>query len=408
MRLEADNIRILDEWCEQNANRYWTKKGGPLAARSAGGADIIIIDDPQMPKLVDIAKHHDPTRPIIFRSHIQVRADLANDQDTPTAGVWNWVWQHIQTCDLFISHPVPDFVPSNVHAHKVGYMPATTDWLDGLNKQLSNFDLQYYMHSFTVDMLARNEPFHLTYPARPYIVQIARFDPAKGIPHVLASYALLRREYMRDVDGKMTPQLVIAGHSAIDDPDATPIYEETMHLIRNLYADLAMDIIVMRVGPTDQILNTLLCNALVALQLSSREGFEIKVSEALHAGVPVIATQRGGIPLQIQHARSGFLVDGGDVARKVARYLYHLVTDEVAYADVASYAANHVSDEVGTVGNALCWVYLADTLSKGGKVEPEGRWIHDMAREEAGLPFDASCELRLPRARQMESSQGGS
>jgi glycosyltransferase involved in cell wall biosynthesis len=221
------------------------------------------------------------------------------------------------------------------------------------------------MHEFTVDILARQEPFHLAFPHRPYIVQIARFDPAKGIPDVLASYALLRREYMSSHPLTSTPQLVIADHSAIDDPDATPNYDQTIHLIRTLYPDLAPDIIVMRVGPTDQILDTLLCNATVALQLSSREGFEVKVSEALHAGVPVIATQRGGIPLQIQHARSGFLVDGPDVPRQVARYLYYLFTDDVAYADVATYAANHVSDEVGTVGNALCWMYLADTLVKG-------------------------------------------
>lgn len=40
-------------------------------------------------------------------------------------------------------------------------------------------------------------------------------------------------------------------------------------------------------------------NAKIALQLSSREGFEVKVSEALHAGCPVVTTCSGGIPLQV-------------------------------------------------------------------------------------------------------------
>jgi glycosyltransferase involved in cell wall biosynthesis len=43
-----------------------------------------------------------------------------------------------------------------------------------------------------------------------------------------------------------------------------------------------------------------MANSKIALQLSSREGFEVKVSEALHAGRPVITTRSGGIPLQVR------------------------------------------------------------------------------------------------------------
>jgi len=45
-----------------------------------------------------------------------------------------------------------------------------------------------------------------------------------------------------------------------------------------------------------------------------------------------------------------------------------------------------VSDEVGTVGNAACWLYLAAKLAQGQDLKPNGRWITDMAREEAGQP----------------------
>jgi glycosyltransferase involved in cell wall biosynthesis len=388
---------MLDDWCEQNADRYWTKKGGPLAARSDGGADVIIVDDPQMPMLVNIAKHHDPTRPVIFRSHIQVRADLADTPGTPTAGVWEWIWNHVQACDVFVSHPVPDFVPANVPSEKVGYLPATTDWLDGLNKPLAPWDAQYYMHEFNLSILASNSPFRLAYPERPYIVQIARFDPAKGIPTVLAAYAELRRTYLTDMEISRIPQLVIAGHGAIDDPDAMPIYNETMATIAQEYSDLAQDIIVMRVGPTDQILNTLLANAHTALQLSTREGFEVKVSEALHHGVPVIATNRGGIPLQVQDGQNGFLVNSEDHVG-VAKALDFLIRDEKAHEKMAEAAETGVSDEVSTVGNALSWLYLADTLAKGDVVRPERRWINDMAREEAGVEYVVGEETVLPRA----------
>lgn len=341
-----------------------------------------------MPSLVKIAKEQDPTRPVLFRSHIQVRADLADQEDTPTAGVWNWVWNNVKECDAFISHPVREFVPKNVTTEKVGYLPATTDWLDGLNKHLDSWDAQYYMHQFEMDCVDKGAN-RLAFPKRPYITQIARFDPAKGIPDVLASYAVLRREYMKDKPLEEVPQLVIAGHGAIDDPDATGIFDETEDQLNELYADIKDDVIVMRIGPVDQLLNVIMANAHVALQLSTREGFEVKVSEALHHGVPIIATRRGGIPLQVEHGKSGFLVDVGE-HDAIANYLNHLFTDEEAYTKMADYAANHVSDEVSTVGNALSWLYLADELANGAKkVEPNSRWINDMAREQAGYGYKA-------------------
>lgn len=226
-------------------------------------------------------------------------------------------------------------------------------------------------------------------------MQIARFDPAKGIDTVIKAYADLRRTHLADVPRDQTPQLVIAGHSAIDDPDASLIYDKTMTLILCSYPDLAPDISVMRLGPVDQLLNVLMSNAKVALQLSTREGFEVKVSEALHKGVPVIATNAGGIPLQVEHGKSGFIVEPDD-HKTVAKHLHTLFTDDGVWREMSEYAATHVSDEVGTVGNALAWFYLADTMGRGKKLQARGRWVNDLAREEASEPY-AEDEPKLPR-----------
>ena len=43
----------MDQWITYNAERYWLKDGGPL---SKTGADVIIIDDPQMPGLIPLIK----------------------------------------------------------------------------------------------------------------------------------------------------------------------------------------------------------------------------------------------------------------------------------------------------------------------------------------------------------------
>lgn len=385
----------LDEWVlEEAAKCHWTEFGGPLSARDKGGADVIIVDDPQMPSLVKIAKEKDPARPVIFRSHIQVRADLADQEGTATSEVWNWIWNHIKDCDIFVSHPVRAFVPKNVPPEKVGFMPATTDWLDGLNKHMHHWDEQFYMHNLRVRCFEVGmRPMAL--PDRKYITQIARFDPSKGIPDVLASYARLRKVYMKDAPLEQIPQLIIAGHGAIDDPDATIIFKQAADALAGDYKDIRQDIIMMRIGPSDQMLNTLMSCAHVALQLSTREGFEVKVSEALHKGTPIIATRAGGIPLQVQHGKSGFLVKPGD-HDAVARHLYDLFTDSELHTTMSEYASHHVSDEVSTVGNALAWLYLADELAKGEHIKPNGQWINDMARQKAGIPYK-NDEDRLVR-----------
>ena len=143
------------------------------------------------------------------------------------------------------------------------------------------------------------------------------------------------------------------------------------------------------------VLNALMANSKIALQLSTREGFEVKVSEALHTGKPVIASQTGGIPLQIQHRKSGYLCQVGD-NDSVARHLYDLYTDEELYKRMSEYARTHVSDEVGTVGNAAAWLYLAVMYSRGEKLKPHGQWINDMMRKETGEPYEEG-ETRLPR-----------
>lgn len=152
----------------------------------------------------------------------------------------------------------------------------------------------------------------------------------------------------------------------------------------------------MRLGPSDQILNTLLSKASIVLQLSEREGFEVKVSEAIHKGKPVIANRAGGIPLQIRDQRNGFLVDVGDTD-SVAQHLLKLWTDKNLHHQMSSYALEHGSDEVSTVGQALNWFYLSSKLSRQEKIIPNREWIQDMARQEIGQDYN-EADGRLKRS----------
>ncbi|EKM83027.1 hypothetical protein AGABI1DRAFT_111552 [Agaricus bisporus var. burnettii JB137-S8] len=394
LRLTEEARDAFDAWILKNGLR-WTAEGGPLAR---GGVDVAFIDDPQMPGLIPLIKKIRPELPIVYRSHIEIRSDLVHVPGSPQEEVWKYLWKNIQLADLFISHPVSKFVPQDVPLEKVALLGAATDWLDGLNKDLDPWDSQYYMGEFRA-LCARERMLELRWPQRDYIIQVARFDPSKGIPNVIDSYVKFR-ELLKlkspELEDEDHPQLLVCGHGAVDDPDASIIYDQIMQIVNSEpYEAYAKDIVVMRLPPSDQLLNSLMSNAKIALQLSTREGFEVKVSEALHTGKPVIASRTGGIPLQIEHGKSGYLCTPGD-NEAVAGHLYDLYTDEILYKTMSDYAKTHVSDEVGTVGNTAAWLYLAVMYNRGIKIKPNGAWLNDLLRTETGEDYEEG-EPRLPR-----------
>ncbi|OQE16726.1 hypothetical protein PENSTE_c023G03107 [Penicillium steckii] len=426
-RFTQDDKDLLRDWILENAERYWLKgrrflapqwfdnlrsyaypllqehgppppswhqNNGPLMPPWEGGADVIIIDDPQLPWLIPLIKEQTPDRPVIFRSHIQIRSDLVDTPGTPQAETWKFLWDTIKQADLFISHPIRAFVPANVPPEKLGYMPASTDWLDGLNKPMTDWIISYYGRIFNSECRQRYMP-NIAFPDEDYIIQIARFDPSKGIEDVLASYGAFHKRLIRANPSIKPPKLLICGHGSIDDPDGSIVYEAALGFVQQHLEHIQSLICIMRIGPCDQMLNALLSKAKIALQLSTREGFEVKVSEALHMGKPVIATLAGGIPLQVQHGKNGFLVNVGDT-EAVADRLFELWMDHELYSRMSRYAAHSVSDEVSTVGNMLSWLYLASKLSKGVSIQPNGCWINDLAREDADEPYGPG-ENRLKR-----------
>lgn len=95
---------------------------------AAGGADVVVIDDPQMPGLIPLIKKARPHVPIIYRSHIEIRSDLVEKPHSPQKEVWDYLWERIKDVDVFLSHPVGKFVPNSVPLEMVGLLPATTDW----------------------------------------------------------------------------------------------------------------------------------------------------------------------------------------------------------------------------------------------------------------------------------------
>lgn len=375
VKLTEEEVKDFENWSEENAKRF---------KKLFQKADVVVIDDPQPSGMIPHIKKVNPEAKIMYRSHIQLEAHLIDEKQPQQLATWNLIWRNISQADLFVSHPLQQFVPKCVPSERVVYMPATTDKLDGLNKELSEEHMNYYFSLFN-SLIQRNgqTPLDLNHP---YIIQVARFDPSKGIPHLIEAYRVLY-ERMRN-EGyaqRKVPQMVIVGNGAVDDPEGASMYAETMQILSmDTYSHLASDVKAAKLPHCDQLLNTLLRGSVLAFQLSLKEGFEVKVSEALLKGKPVIAYRAGGIPLQIEHGVTGYLVDPGNT-HKVAEHAYSLLTNKNLYKKMSDTAQEKVDKEntdYFTVNNVYKWLFLALQLAKGEEIKGNYREVGEIIREE--------------------------
>jgi len=67
------------------------------------------------------------------------------------------------------------------------------------------------------------------------------------------------------------------------------------------------------------------------------EGTPVAVMEAMMAGLPVVATRHAGIADIIEHKKTGFLVEEGDIA-EMARWMCHLIKNPFDAAEVGKEA----------------------------------------------------------------------
>jgi glycosyltransferase involved in cell wall biosynthesis len=367
------SVYLTDE--DKKVYLDWAEDNGKLLDPAFKWANVIVIDDWQPSGLIKYIKKVNPEAKILFRSHIHVDTTLFKEGSSQR-NTWDFVWDNnrIKDTDVFISHPIEGFVPDVVPKEKVVLMPATTDPLDGLNKPLYHDQMNYYLTQFNRLLEKDNQsPLDLD---RPYIAQIARFDPSKGIPDVLEAYRDFRKSLEEQgFSRKEIPQLVIAGHGAVDDPEGIPILEETkMTITTNGFKDIADDIKLARLPHNDQILDAVLRGSKVVLQLSHKEGCEVKVTETLHKGKPIIIYNAGGMHLQVIDKVNSFVIEVGKTSQ-VAEKLLELFTNESLYQEMSKNATKKVKHEFFTVNNAFNWLFLANELLEKGYMNGYGKNI---------------------------------
>jgi trehalose synthase len=257
--------------------------------------DCVIIHDPQpLPQIKFYAKR----QPWIWRCH----ADLSN----PNGKLWAFLKNFILRYDLVVVSNVNYRQEDLPLEQKVCY-PAI-DPLSHKNMELSERDLTKTLRKFSIPT------------DKPLITQVSRFDRWKDPTGVIEVFKLVKK--------KVDCRLILCGSMAADDPEGWSIYER-VHRKANDF--IKSGDVILLTSESNILVNALQRVSKVVIQKSIREGFGLTVSEALWKETPVVASNIGGIPLQIVDGENGFLVDSFDTkgfADRIVRILQDPALEE--------------------------------------------------------------------------------
>lgn len=143
-------------------------------------------------------------------------------------------------------------------------------------------------------------------PNERILVHLSNFRPVKRLGDVVEIFDRVRKQ--------MPAKLLLIG----DGPDRS--VAEWMAVQKGIHSD------VLFLGKQDQIQDKLAI-ADIMLMPSELESFGLAALEAMACEVVPIATRAGGVPEVIEHGKSGYLADVGDV-ETMARYAIELLTNE--------------------------------------------------------------------------------
>lgn len=229
--------------------------------------DIVFIHDPQPIAL--IKKKAD--NKWLWRCHI----DVSN----PNEKVWGFLMDFIVQYDSVV-FSAPAF--SRRLPIRQFLISPSIDPLGDKNKELPQETIDSVLKKYNIKK------------DKPIITQISRFDRLKDPMGVIEAYLQVKKY--------INCQLVLAGGTAEDDPEGFKVLEEVKERAKN-----NPDIHILLLSHNDIEVNALQRASDVIVQKSLREGFGLTVAEALWKAKPVVASNVGGIPLQIKHKYSGLL-----------------------------------------------------------------------------------------------------
>ena len=256
--------------------------------------DCIIVHDPQPLPLIDFYKKKQPW---IWRCHV--------DLSTSNKKLWDFLMEFIIRYDLVLLSN-ENYIKKELPVEQRIIYPAI-DPLSPKNKKISNALISKYLKKFDIP------------DDKPLITQVSRFDKWKDPEGVIEVFKLVKKE----VDCR----LVLCGSMATDDPEGYQIYENIKQKAKDLIE--SKDVILLT-SENNILVNVLQRSSAVIIQKSIREGFGLTVTEALWKGKPVVASNVGGIPIQIEDGKNGFLVEPYDTKGFADRVIQILQNPDIA------------------------------------------------------------------------------
>ncbi|MBN1899992.1 glycosyltransferase [Candidatus Sumerlaeota bacterium] len=238
--------------------------------------DCIVIHDPQP---LPIIKFYRKRQPWIWRCHI----DLSH----PDPELWNFLKGFILKYDVVIISDEKYRKKDLPVAQRI-IRPAI-DPLSPKNMNIGNGTISRFLKKFDIPT------------DKPILTQISRFDKWKDPNGVIEVFKLVKEV--------IDCRLVLCGSMASDDPEALRIFEKIEQKVQRYRAN--KDIILLN-AENNILVNVLQKTSSVIIQKSIKEGFGLTVTEALWKETPVVASNVGGIPLQIKDGENGFLLEPND------------------------------------------------------------------------------------------------
>ncbi len=158
------------------------------------------------------------------------------------------------------------------------------------------------------------------------LIHISNFRPVKRIKDTV----LILNEVLKETPAR----LVLVG----DGPERT----ETEKLAR----ELGISEHVMFLGKQHALIELLSC-ADVFLLPSQSESFGLAALEAMSCGVPVVASNIGGIPEVVAHGETGYVAEFGDIKR-MSKYVIELLTNKRKWDVFSENSRRHAVEKFNT------------------------------------------------------------
>jgi trehalose synthase len=179
---------------------------------------------------------------------------------------------------------------------------------------------------------------------KPVITQVSRMDLWKDPEGLLDVFEHVRQ--------KVDCRLIYCYSSSIDDPEGFEVLTRTHRKAGKLVE--TRDVLFVE-GADQTLVNAIQRFSSVIMQKSVREGFCLCVTEGLWKGRPVVATNVGGIPIQLREAENGYLVEPHNTVRFAEK-----VTELLQNPDIADHMGKQGKEIVRQ--NFLITRFMLDCL----------------------------------------------